>query len=277
MFELPPALSDSEADQIIQRIQEGRSTDNDRQRLINGNLRMVFVTAIKTLKKAKFHEKWCDDFSDSFNSGVVGLIEAIDNLIKGKHEINGEYYKYLVKTVSHRCREEIHKKRLMNVPQRTLRHFLSKGLNKTRVTTVELNNADISIQAKCMIALLPPMYQYEMVLEARKLSLAQLRKKIRTKLFELTIFGRAAIVDDEDEVEEGQICVILEMVRHNVSLELKEALQRSVHTLEEQTILNYRKENMTYQEIADKCHMSRPNVKHIVSRIEKRFDGIWNR
>src|SRR3954462_4741938 len=94
--DLPPAITDSK--DIIQRIKERRSTEDDRSALINGHLQMVVAIAKKVARR--------NVSDDVIDSGVLGLINAVDTLINKKYEtIDENYVKFLNKNISRRCQD----------------------------------------------------------------------------------------------------------------------------------------------------------------------------
>lgn len=256
MDQLPPSITDDEAEQIIFRLYSSTSRPEDRERLINGYMRFAWAIARKISRHNSMYE-------DLFQIACTELTEIINDVFAFKKVMyNTEIYKVINKNVSHRCKDYVENCRTTRMPGRTIRHYLANGLNETGEIIKEFNN--LSVEARLIIQLLPPIYQRDFIDIAQDIDLNDLRRQVKNKLFDLIKIPKF----NNEAIDTVQATIT------DVSLDMKELLDKAICSFREANIIEMRALGMTYQEIGKKLCMSVAQVGVYVCKVEERFDKI---
>lgn len=281
--DLPPAITPEESEEIINRIKNDKVFSEDRDKLINGYLRMTWAIAYKVCKSYGIYFHSDHKANDVLDAGVVKLCEKVDRILAKKIEVTNEYYKYLNKAISRHCQFTLRNFRIYSIPQSTIRSKIKKGMNDKKEIVDEVK--DLSEAAISVIALLPPMYQNEMKILAKSVSLSDLKHAVRMKLLELLTYNnfatiKADYINNEEGLSydyKGRNYIVAQAKKEEPGIEVKEILDQATYTLREDKIIKLRAEGMTYKEIGKLYSMTEVAVFHIVDRVRNRFDPIWDK
>ena len=276
--------------ELLGKIRDRSATLGDRDELILGHEKLVIYLAHK-VGRNRFH-MW----PDLEGEAQLELTRVVDEIFLGNKKLYDNNIGGIIsKNVSHRCKDYIEKYGFgVAMPGRTFRKRLQVGINGS--LSPRLVRADIAVEKKTEIAKIPEVYQEELINKAKDLSLQELKERVRSEIVKLLPIPKVSLaVDDypEDAYEHeftqrtGNYTYQLTQIyrvpynvpeaKRELSIEIKELLEKSASTPIEQRILELRAQEYTYEEIAPQVGMSFNSVCNRVHDMEERFDYYASR
>lgn len=272
---LPRSISNEHASEIIRRLKAYKSLADDKNRLIQGYMRLVWNIAKKT-------HRYCV-FDDVFGVGCLTLVEIVDRIFAYEIPMYNEDVWLIIKNhVWHRCKEQVGRHYAVSMPDRTIRHQMLKGLNKEGKIIPECN--DLPIEAKLIIQLLPPTYQPEMAEKAKKVDLRELRRLVKDQLYKLIKIPMTNRVEEDISREEERAFPknhslfndFIAVAKKPIDPALLECIDKAANTYREKEIIALRAQGYTYQEIGEKFFLSAVQIGNYVNRVEQRFSYLYD-
>jgi hypothetical protein len=276
--------------EILGKIRDKSATLADRDELILGHEHLATYLAHK-VGRNRFH-MW-PDLEGEAQLELTQVVNAIflGNKVMRDNNIGG----VITKNVSHRCKDYIEKYGFgVAMPGRTLRKRLRVGISKT--LSPGLIQSKIESTKKDEIAKLPEVYQDGMIEKAKELTLAELKQLIKSEIYKLLPIPRVSVAVEDHPVQSNEhdysgqggnytnklfsvyrVPYGVPEAKKELSIEIKELLNKAAGTPIEQRILELRAQEYTYEEIAPKVGMSFNSVCNKVNAMEERFDYYASR